>query len=297
MINKFRSSLILVSLVVFAALKGTAIIGVGVNFATIVLEKVSPGGVYNIRTLQRIPYTITNAGTGEANIVVVIDQPGPTELKKGYEPIADPSWIKVVPNEFTLGPNEKMKCDVILSVPEDQKLVGRSFQAMIMAKSIGDTFAAAAADRFYFSVGVEGPEEFQKAKKKKTLAVLNFDVDPQELYLSVPLGKKVDVLKDLDKAITVLNKGKQKLLIKAESVPMEPETRLAVNYEFTPSTGFVSFKPAEFKVGSKAIKEERMFIEIPNEEQHRNKKYMFLIKTTPVGYPAELYTRVMVTVE
>jgi hypothetical protein len=289
----------LLVLCLLAAELSYAIIGVGTQFATIVLEKVTPGNAYNIRKLRNIPYVVMNKGTEETEIIIEVVKPPQHAVKKGYEPIFDPTWLRVVPDKVKLKPGEKFDCDVILTIPDDPTLIGKHYEAGIYAHNIEGYWGTGTADRFFFSIGVEGPEAVQRAKKKKLLMALNFEVDPVTMYLVVPAGEKIDVMKKLNKTIKLVNKGGTKLVVRMESVSNEQGFEIPNDYEFTPSTGFISFNPLEYKVGKNTIKDTKMFIEIPGEEQYRGKQYMFVIKTVPVKpqLPVELYTRVYVTVQ
>lgn len=45
---------------------------------------------------------------------------GKEYLFKDIEPIPDTSWVKVYPSEFTLKPNEKIKLNLMINIPENQ---------------------------------------------------------------------------------------------------------------------------------------------------------------------------------
>lgn len=274
-------------------------IGLGTKFATIVVEKLEPGGVYNITKLRNLPLRVINSGDAETDAGVEIEIPSQGELKEGYEPIPDPSWIRIIPERFHLKPGEEIACDVIISIPNDLSLIGKHFQAKIWAHTTGeDMFGAGVVNRIFFSIG-EGPEAVRKAKRKELLYTINFDVSPEMIYLTVPIGKKIDLLKQLDKTVKLINKGKQNVTVKLTSVK-KPETFLvSPEYEFTPNPEFIKIKPEKVEVKTGRIKDARIFIEIPDEEKYKAKKYMFLIKTTIIkpDVPIEFHTKIMVTTQ
>jgi hypothetical protein len=275
-------------------------IGIGMKFATVILERVTPGRVYNINKLKNVPLILINTGTGEVEVGLYVEPPPPNAVKEGYEPIPDPTWIQFIPDKVTLKQNEKYYVDVVVSLPDDQSLIGKHYEAIISAQtgSYG-MFSTGVAQKFYFSIGVEGPEAVRLARQKNLLTQLNFEVDPDRMFFEIPAGKKVNVLKALKKSIKMVNKGDTKMKLKLVSVPNERGYPIASGYELTPSTGAIWFAPAEYKVKSKRIKDTKMFIEVPDTEEWRGKKYMFLVKTIPIEpeLPIELYTMVYVTVK
>jgi hypothetical protein len=279
-------------------------IGLGTKFATVVFEKLEPGGVYNLRELRSLPLTVINNGTEDTEVVVEIEAPNKDELKEGYEPIKDPGYIKIIPNRFKLKTGESFPCDIIINIPNDNTLIGRHFQAKIWAHTYSDdAFGAGVVNRIFFSIGTEGPESVRKAKKKEALINFNFDTDPRTIYVTVPAGKKTDISKEFDKSIKLINKSKDTIVINAEStlnkkfdaiiMPVPPE------YEFTDNVNFLTFKPAKVKIKGNNIKDVNMIINIPDDPRYYNKKYMFIVKVFPVKpeLPVEFYTKVLVTVE
>lgn len=276
-------------------------IGIGTKFATVVLEKLELGGVYNLTKLRNLPLIVINSGNSEIEVAVEIEPPHKSELKEGYEPIPDPSWIKIVPDRFKLKPKESYFCDVVISIPNDPALVGRHFQAKIWSRTAGeDLFGAGVVNRIFLSIGTLGPESVQKAKRKELLYSINFDVDPREIYLTVPVGKKVDVYKEFEKTIKVINKGKSDIVVKLESVSNRNEERIIAevpqDYEFTPDTGFLMFGNEKIKVKKNSIKDVSFYLKIPDSVEYKEKKYMFLVKIYPVKpeVPIEFYVRVFV---
>lgn len=279
-------------------------IGLGTKFATVVLEKLQPGGIYNLTKLRNLPLIVTNTGSSIAEVAVKVEIPTKEELKEGYEAIPDPDWIKIIPDRFTLKPNESYSCDVVLTIPDNEELIGKHFQAKILAHTVGeDLFGAGVVNRIFFSIGAPGPESIQKAKKKELLFSFNFDVEPREIYLTVPVGKKVDILKEFDKSIKLINKGKSEIVVKLESVENKRgENIIAVvppQYEFTPDVGFISFKKDTIKVKKNSVQDAGFYITIPDDKIHYEKKYMFIVKVYPIKpeIPVEFYTKVFVTVK
>src|ERR1041385_1618218 len=75
---------------------------VATRFADVIMEFIQPGKVYNLRTMRNLPYRVENHSNGEADLEVTVEVPPPHEMKNGYEPIPDASWVRVVPNKMKL---------------------------------------------------------------------------------------------------------------------------------------------------------------------------------------------------
>ena len=107
--------------------------GIAAKFADVVLASLEPGGVYNLRALRGLTFTVMNNYEAIRDFEVLAVPPLPGELVKGYEPIPDPSWVKIVPSPFRLAHREDVRCSIIISLPEDERYRGRHFQVMLLA--------------------------------------------------------------------------------------------------------------------------------------------------------------------
>lgn len=274
-------------------------IGLGTKFSTIVLEKLNLGEVYNITQLRNLPLIVINSGDSEVDAMVEIEIPRKDELKEGYEPIPDPSWVRIVPNKFRLKPNEEMRCDVIITIPVDTSLIGKHYQLKIWSHTAGeDAFGAGVVNRMFFSIGTSGPEALQKAKRQRALFAVEMDVSPEKLYLTAVAGKKINIQKEFQKTISIINKSQTNIVVKAESVENKINAIIPEGFEFAPSPNLLKISPDTIKVKKRRMADLKMFIEIPNEEKYHNKKFMFLVKTVPIEpeLPMEFYSRIFVTV-
>ncbi len=273
-----------------------ATIGIGTKFATVVVEKLEPGGVYNITQLRNLPLKVINNGDAPTEAAVDIEIPSLEESKEGYDPIPDPDWVRIIPEQFQLKAAEEISCEIIISIPDDKSLIGRHFQAKIWSHSLGeDLFGVGVVNRIFFSIG-PGSDTSKEAKRKKLLHLVNFDVNPETIYLTIPLGKKVDVFKEMDKAIKLMNKGKEKVTVQLSSVEKPDSVLMPAEYEFTPNIEFLKIAPRTVTIKSNRIKNARMFLEIPVGEEYKDKRYLFAVKATIIkpDVPMEFYIKVLV---
>lgn len=280
--------------------------GTAVQFANVVLENLEPGGVYDLRALRGLTYTVLNNYEKTRDFQVVVMVPEPTELEKGYEPIPDPSWVRVVPNTFRLAHRENVRCTIIISIPENEEYRNRHFQVMFMATVEPDPFGkgvsliARVKSRLRFSVGTRSPKTLEMAKEKRKYLTLNFHLEPESLYIhNVEVGKRIELGKKGVPVLKVVNLGPENVILQIESVPCGKGFGLVPGYESNPNPGFLKCTEDSIKVKSNRIKNVPLVLKIPDEPEYRGKKYAFIIKAElkDIEVPLEIYSRVYVQIK
>jgi len=187
--------LLLTSICIWLLPSANIYAGISATFADLILENLQTGGSYNLRKLKNVPFIIQNKGSETVNAKIEVKIPRVDTLLKGYEPIPDPSWIVVIPDKFRLGPQEKGISEIIISIPKDEKLVGRHFQAHFNCSGIAIgppaqmTIATGVETRIRFSIGSMGPESLLQEKKRKVMYSLNFEFDPTNVNIKDKIEK------------------------------------------------------------------------------------------------------------
>lgn len=280
--------------------------GIAVKFADVVLENLEPGGVYNLRALRGLTFTVMNNYEATRDFQVLVGPPLPGELEKGYEPIPDPSWVRLVPNTFRLAYRENVRCAIIISLPEDEKYRGRHFQVMLVATIKPDPFAKGVSlvsqvkYRLRFSVGIEAPVNMEEQKKKERFLVLNFRLEPESLYIrNIEAGKRIELGKKEVPALKVLNLGPEKVILRIKSVSCEKRFGIVGGYEPTPNPDFLKCTKDTIKAKSNRIRNVPLVLKIPDEPEYRGKKYAFIImaELRDTEVPLEIYSRVYVQIK
>jgi hypothetical protein len=284
-------------------------IGIAMRFVDITLEYVEPGASFNLRVLKNLPFVVINLDDeNDTDVAIESQVPNPNEMKEGYEPIPDPSWVKVVPDRYHLGPKASASSDVVVQIPNDPKLVGHHYEVILWAHTdagkqaklqgaAGLLLQAGLRSRLRMSIGIKGPASLQHEKQMKRLAEinLNFSISPDNLFvLGVPVGAPVD-LKTIKKAsLKVINEADDPVKLKLESVAKDANILPQAGYDFTPDPKWLTVTPVISVPGS-SIKELKLSVNIPDKPEYRNKKYMFLIRASladeslPLAYNNMLY--------
>ena len=278
---------------------------IGTKFADVIMEYVTPGKVYNLRTMRNLPYRVQNDSAGPVDLDITVEVPQKDSLKEDYEPIADPSWIRIVPSRMQLKAGEQGLADIILQVPDDPVYAKRHYQAHILCASApppagqasGLAFTLAIASRLRFSVDSAGPESIRRIQKAGLYQQLNFTLEPEILNVPgfQPLGKRLD-LSETGARLALVNRGIQKLNFILKVVAPPEGIVLAPGYELAPDFSWLTLKPKMLKVPSDSIKSANLILEIPDKPEHRGKRYVFVVQATlkEKEIPVEVYSRVYV---
>ena len=278
--------------------------GVSATFADLILENLQPGGSYNLRKLKNVPFIIQNKGKETVDAKIEVKIPRADTLLKGYEPIPDPSWIVVIPDKFRLGSQEKGISEIIISIPEDEKLVGRHFQAHFNCSGIAIgppsqlTIATGVETRIRFSIGSMGPDSLLQEKKRKVMYSLNFEFDPTNVNIKdkIELGKKIDLKKEKNVKLNLINKASDPINLTLKAVPYDTSIYgSAGDYEIG-DPKFLKIKPEKLKLKGETIEKLKLYLEIPDEEKYKNKKFLFLIQAEVINHvPVEIVSKLFIT--
>jgi len=277
--------------------------GIAVEFADIILEDLEPGGVYNLRAMRGLSYTVMSNYEGIKDMEILVEKPNVGNCEKGYEPIPDIAWVRVIPNSFPLGYREKAHCAIIISVPESEEYHGRHFQGAILARVKPDPFAKGVAIlpqvsyKLRFNVGTKAPETIEMVTKRKKFMSLNFHLEPYSLYLrNIETGRQITLGKEGIPGLKVVNLGPEKLNLEFRSIPCEERFGISEGYEPTPDPAFLRCAKETVGVKSDRIVNVPLVIEIPDEPKYRGNKYAFIIKAElkDTEVPLEIYGRIYV---
>jgi len=256
------------------------------------LENVEPGVSFNIRALKNLPLVVVNLEDEPTDIAIKLDLPEAREMKEGYEPMPDPSWVRILPDHFHLGPKASASSDVLISIPDDPKLIGHHYEAIIWAHTThGNTqipgggvfIETGLRSRIRISIGSKGPAALQQEKALKKLATINtnFSVNPNDIYaLGVEVGKTIDPKADKKASLKVINQADDPVELKFTVVPRDPNLSLQAGYVDAPDVKWLEVSPAKMKVEGNSIKELKLKLTVPDKPEYRDKKFAFVVQTT-----------------
>jgi hypothetical protein len=303
MLKFFRKTLFFgLMLGLIAPPAGSYDLGLATRFSDVILENLDIGQSYNFSALKNLPLTIINTSNVEAEVQVDVQAPTIEELKEGYEPIPDPSWVRVIPDRFKLPPAGRNLSDIILTIPNDPSLKGRHFQVMFWPHTLDSGFYGVGVRvRIRFSVGAKSPEAAQAEAKRKKMMNFDFRLDPTSISLSkkVPLGRKIDLVKETNFKLKLVNTGPipVKLFVRMEKY-INPQ-RPPAGYEEIPDLNWFKIKNTKLNSKPDTIEPISMVLEIPDKPEFKGKKYAALavVGMQEGDIPINIFSQILFTTE
>lgn len=268
-------------------------LGIAMRFVDVTLENVEPGLSVNLREKSNLPLVVINQDTDNSvEIVIEAVAPKDNEMKDGYEPIPDPTWVRTIPNRFRLGPGASASSDVLINIPNDPKLVGHHYEVIVWVHTDqknralaqgGVVFQAGLRSRFRLSIGTMGPASLQREKALKKLATINtnFSVGPDNLYIQeVPLGKTIDLKVERKQSLKVVNQADEDVSLKFVSASADPNVQPESGYTYAADPKWLTLTPTSMNVDGNSIKEIKLQLNIPDKPENRGKNLFFLVQTS-----------------
>lgn len=275
----------------------------------VMIDNVRVGGSFSMTQALNMPFSVTNKSTFRADLKmeVIVPPKGDADLRPGYEPLPDTSWVKLSRDFFILEPGADAVTDVVLNIPEKEKYFGKKYQFYIWSRIVGggSNVNVAILSRFLLNIVTKEGMRMLRGEKPparmKPVSNLNFSLLPWEVFLKqAKLGSLVDVLKETGTQLKVVNPNDQELkfLLKCITVK-EAGVNLKAGYENCPDPSFLNFSETEFVVPPDSIKKVKMFLKFPKEDEYFGKRYMFIIVLENLGQEikGKVYGRLYVTTE
>ncbi len=276
-----------------------AVIGLSTRFVDVTLEYLQVGQVYNLRKLRNIPYTVRNRGDAAIRVRAVVSIPPKSEVADGYQPIPDPTWIQIIPNEFDIPPGQTAYAEIVVQIPNQPQYVGKHYQSKITAQTVNKgLFSAGTQSRLRFSTG-PGPETLKQEAVNKAMMTMDFDVTPQEIYANnLEPGQTYNLNKLIQKKLKVSNRADTPIRMKFKSIPWVSNLILPEGYEPAKDTSWLTFSPEDAVIKGNRIVTVDPILKIPAGDELSGKKIAFLMKADLVmGVDLEIYTKVFVTIK
>lgn len=280
-------------------------LGIRTKFGLVVVENLQPGRTYNIRELVGLPLRVVNASDKQVTIKMDIQKPGQQKsmVRKHFEPIPDLSWIKLSRDFFVVDPGQSAIADVFITIPDDDKYLGKRYQVNIWSHTIGKSFLKVGLmSKLRITVAkrrMTEKEKLAEAHREEIIKNIDFQLLPHTIFIEgVELGKKIDIEKKYKHTLKIVNPNNEKFSYRLRAVTAwEAGIGVISGYEKTPDLSFLTFSEEEFSVSPISIKEIKMFLQIPNEEKYKGKRYQFVICVEVLNQLIvyDIYSRLFVT--
>ena len=281
-------------------------VGIRTRFGVVVVENLQPGRTYNIRELVGLPLRVVNASEKQVTIKMDLQKPGQEKsmVQKHFDPIPDLSWVKLSRDFFVVDPGQSAIADVLVTIPDDDKYLGKRYQVNIWSHTIGKRFAnVGLMSKLRITVAkrrMTEEEKLAEAHREEIIKNIDFQLLPHTIFIDgVELGKKIDIEKKYKHTLKVVNPNNEKFSYRIRTVTAwEAEMGVIPGYEDAPEPSFLTLSEKEFSLPPISIREIKMFLQIPNEEKYRGKKYQFVISVQVLNQPIiyEVCSRMFVSI-
>ena len=258
--------IILITLLLFALISPAYAIGNLTGIARINITGATIGKSYSMNELAGSYYEVTSYLKDTLRIEMEAVVPVKSQLvSDDFEPIPDIFWIKLEEREFTLNYGEKAVTDIMFTIPDDPKYLGKKFQFNISGRLAGSPYRTAFTTKVLLSIS---PSRFSVPRLIKELGMdkLEFDLAPRAYSASgIPLGEKIDLSGLTGESFEISNNSDQKYAFKITA------------------DDFLFSDESEIVLGPRERKIFHPYVLIPDEKSHRAREFIFTLKAEAIG--------------
>jgi len=277
-------------------------VGLKTYFGEVVVENLRIGQKYNLRDLVNLPLEVVNTSDFPVDLEMELQYPSEKDKRADYEVIPSISWIELTKTYFTVEPGGSAVADVIISIPDDEKYLGKKYQVNIWSHIPEGTrpLVVGLLSRLLITIAPERkagrviPEE----ERKKIISSLDFYVTPPNIVVrEAKIGKKIDLEKFIGQTLKIMNPNDKPFSYRVTVKRVKDSLAgLKSGFEDTPDPSFLKLDKTEVTAEPLSIKEVKMFLEFPKEERYEGKNYMFIISVEVLGQEIKFsrYTKVFV---
>ena len=273
--------------------------GLRTPFGEVIIRNLKIGQTYSMYKLVNLPLRVVNTG-GEPT-EIRIETVRTSALNAGYEPIPSLDWVRVDQGTFTIAANREAVSDLIITIPNDPKLLGRRFQADIWTHSVDHrAYLVGLKSRILMHIDSTPPTEEELKKKfvNEALANLDFTISPMDAEaVEVAVGRTVDLRKEHKLQIKVVNPNDAALNFRVRSIPVAESMILApVGYIEARDPAWLRPDKDVVKIEGNSISTLGLKLEIPDEPGARGQNYFFIVafEVLEQKIPVRAYYRLMV---
>ncbi len=252
--------------------------GISTSFTEVVVRNLSIGKNSAIGQKVNRQLRVRNKGKNSIELKMEVLVPSKSELKQGYEPIPDASWIELEKDYFSVEPSENAVTDVIITIPRDKKYLGKKYQAYIWSHTIGK-------GKVPIALGLKSRLLLEISEKERDLSRefagrLDFAVFPDEMVLeNVKIGEVCDIKKVVGKVLEVKNLSRYPHIYEIKSTSAKKAgIKVENGYEDCPHPDFLTFDKSNFGLKKKKKTRVKMYLNFPEREEYAGKKYVFVIR-------------------
>lgn len=305
-----NSMIIAVSMLVLPliAVKAPAA-GVSTTCGVMWLSNVKIGQQYSLKQLMGYNFNVTYRGMGMADVMIRYSKPNDID-SGGFEPIPDINWVKVEKDRFSLDPGQTAETDITLSIPNDEKYMGKKYYAIInpvsgpSANAVTEhvVFGAGLMCKLKFEIASKPPtaEEIRQLRKQMQGVAMTFTATPERIFLNeIEPGKNYNIKKDFEETLKLVNTSDFDVQVEVNSiVPKSLGLFPPTGYEEPINPKNLLVKKNKFKMAPNSITEVPLELKLTNNYE-KGKSYYFVVvihtksKIKEMRYYTKVYVETM----
>lgn len=280
--------------------------GLRTQFGEVVVRNLKIGQTYSLQKMLGLPYRVVNTGDETVDVLVDVVAPTPENSKEGYELAPSTSWVRLDRTEFRqVQANAEAVTDVIVTIPDDESLMGRRFQVPIWARthSLRGVVAVGMMSRLLIQIDSKRAteEELKHKPSDRKIANLDFTLYPAVGRTeNVALGREVNLTKEHKASVKLVNPNEQAMKFKIVSEP-NWEALLERPKGYVDAYNPKWVRPAQevVEVPGNSLKEVPLILEIPKEDRYYGRSFYFVISVAPQDQEiaSRVYYKLLVALE
>jgi hypothetical protein len=284
-----------ITLLSFLAFGPTSVMAAGLStrFGEVTVTNLCIGHRYSMEETAKLPLAIHNTSSSTVELKVDPMLPTENELKRGYEPMPDLSWISIERDAFTIAPHEYGSTDIFVAIPPDEQFLGKKYQIFIWSRTTGTSIGVGIKSKLLIDIASQTCEQVPSVKPHGDF---DFVVEPHKLIVqNVKLGEVFDLERERGVALTISNTSAVTKKFSVRSIPVsESYADLPPGYDESPSPSFLNLEPGpHIEILPDSTATVKMQLSLPMLPDHAGKNYLFIIEVAQNG--AAIYIPLYVT--
>ncbi len=273
---KFKNRILFVFIILHLFIYNIYAEGLKTEFSELLLENLQIGTTYSFKNDFNYPLIIEYTGSDKSELY--IKPSSPKRGKPEFKLIPSLNWVKIKPDFFIVKPDQKIKTDIIISIPDDPELIGnkyafgiRSFTKPVKGQFMG--VGVAVNSTVMFTIISKTKKYLKKNIKKPSM---DFQLNPLHKYIkNISVGKNNKENKGI---IEIINNDKSPHTYIITTLKVrDTSAKLKPGYKNFPDLSFIKFKKNKIRIKSNRFKKIYYSINFPDKKKYKNQKYMFII--------------------
>jgi hypothetical protein len=273
--------------------------GLRCSVGEVVISNLKIGRTYSLKSLANLPLSVTNTSDRPVHILVDALVPDSSELRMEARPVPDARWASAAPDSFDLGPRETKAVEMLLSIPDDEALLGRKFQVTFWSHTLaqaGDLLAYGLNTRVIFSI-----DQVRDTSDVVPSGDLSLSLTPATMTLDgiVP-GREYRLEDLLHQPFVVRNTSRRPLSVELRTLnPLQSATELMPGYADLLDAATVKLSPARLTLRPGEEVTVTGTVLFSKNAQLAAKKYMCVVSAEVVDLPVktQIYSRIYAHIE